>query len=47
MKILSVESDKDSIDYKLKKDLLIPCWIYKVPIETSRENKLNVVFENF
>lgn len=45
MKILSVESDKDSIDYKLKKDLLIPCWIYKVPIETSRENKLNFLEE--
>lgn len=41
MKILSMESDEDGIEYSLKKDLLIPCWIYKVPIETLRGKKLN------
>ena len=41
MKILSMESDENGIEYSLKKDLLIPCWIYKVPIETLRGEKLN------
>ncbi len=45
MKILSIESYEDSIEYSLKKDLLIPCWIYKVPIETSRGKKLNFLEE--
>lgn len=45
MKILSMESNEDGIEYSLKKDLLIPCWIYKVSIETSRGKKLNFLEE--
>jgi len=45
MKILSMESYENGIEYSLKKDLLIPCWIYKVPIETSRGKKLNFLEE--
>jgi hypothetical protein len=40
-----MESYQDNIEYSLKKDLLIPCWIYKVSIETSREKKLNFLEE--
>lgn len=45
MKILTIEPYQGSIEYSLKKDLLIPCWIYKIPIETSRGKKMNFLEE--
>ncbi len=44
MKIISKEAhNKNEIEYILKKDLLIPCWVYKIPIETSKNNDLNFI----
>jgi len=45
MKIISKEKFHSDIDYILKKDLLIPCFVYKVPIEISRDKKLNFIEE--
>ena len=46
MKIISQENyNKNEIEYSLKKDLLIPCFVYKIPIETSRNKNLNFIEE--
>jgi len=46
MKIISQENyNKNEIEYSLKKDLLIPCFVYKIPIETSRNKDLNFIEE--
>jgi len=45
VKILSLETNKHGINYSIKKDLLIPCRLYKVSIETPREKKLNFLEE--
>ena len=45
MKILSIEPWENKIDYNVKKDLLIPCWLYKVPIDTSRDRDINFLEE--
>ena len=45
MKILSIENYQDTMEYSVKKDLLIPCWIYKVSIETSRSKQFNFLEE--
>jgi len=43
MKIISRESPNSDVDFSLKKDLLIPCFMYKVPIETSKNKDLNFI----
>lgn len=43
MKILSIENKKNFIDFELKKDILIPCWIYKIPIKTKKGKQLNFI----
>jgi hypothetical protein len=43
MKILTKEARKDAIDFALKKDILIPCWLYKVPIKTKKNAQLNFI----
>lgn len=45
MKILSVEKPRDSIEYALKQDLLVPCWIYKVAITSKKNQQLNFLEE--
>ncbi len=45
MKIISQEEFHSDIDHILRKDLLIPCFVYKIPIETSRDKKLNFIEE--
>jgi hypothetical protein len=45
MKIISKEKFHSDIDYILKKDLLIPCFVYKIPIEISRDKELNFIEE--
>ncbi|WP_418186559.1 hypothetical protein [Aliarcobacter lanthieri] len=45
MKIISKEIYKDNKEYKLKKDLLLPCFMYKIPIEISRYRTLNFIEE--
>ncbi len=45
MKILSLESNNDTFEYLLKKDILIPCWLYKIVIETSKKRELNFIEE--
>jgi len=46
MKIISQENyNKNEIEYSLKKDLLIPCFVYRIPIETSRNKDLNFIEE--
>lgn len=43
MKILSIESNKNNIEYALKKDILIPCWVYNVPIKVKKGGQLNFI----
>ncbi|MEL0649926.1 hypothetical protein V6246_00745 [Algibacter sp. TI.3.09] len=44
MKIISLEKfDKNEVVYALKKDLLIACYTYQIPIETSRNKELNFI----
>jgi len=46
MKIITKEPyNKNEIEYSLKKDLLIPCFVYKIPIETSKNKSLNFIEE--
>ena len=45
MKIFSVEKPEESIEYSLKQDLLIPCWIYKVAITSKKNQHLNFLEE--
>jgi len=46
MKIISQENyNKNEIEYSLKKDLLIPCFVYRIPIEISRNKDLNFIEE--
>jgi len=45
MKIISKESHHSNIEHILKKDLLIPCFVYKVPIEVSKNRTLNFIEE--
>lgn len=43
MKIISVEAYNSNIEHSLRKDLLIPCFMYKIPVETSKNNDLNFI----
>jgi len=46
MKIISQEEySKNEINYSLKKDLLVPCFMYKIPIETSKNKEFNFIEE--
>lgn len=46
MKIISQEKyNKNEIEYSLKKNLLIPCFMYIIPIETPRNKNLNFIEE--
>ena len=45
MKIISKEIHKNNKEYMLKKDLLLPCFMYKIPIEISRHRTLNFIEE--
>ena len=45
MKIISKENYNSDIEYILKKDLLIPCFVYKIPIEVSKDRALNFIEE--
>jgi hypothetical protein len=45
MKIISKEEYDSNIKYILKKDLLIPCFVYKIPIEVQRNRNLNFIEE--
>ena len=45
MKIISKEIHKKNKEYMLKKDLLLPCFMYKIPIEISRHRTLNFIEE--
>ena len=45
MKIISKESHHSNIEHILKKDLLIPCFVYKIPIEVSKNRALNFIEE--
>jgi len=44
MKIISQEYYPYNVNY-ITKDLLIPCYVYKIPIEIDREKKLNFIEE--
>lgn len=43
MKILSLEDKKDNIQFSLKSDILIPCWVYKVPIKVKKGSQINFI----
>lgn len=43
MKILSIEQNNDSIQYSLKRDMLVPCWVYSVPIKVKKGSQLNFI----
>jgi len=43
MKIISIEDWRDCIEYSCKKELLIPCFVYKIPIEVAKNKKLNFI----
>lgn len=43
MKILSIEQNNDSIQYSLKRDILVPCWVYSVPIKVKKGSQLNFI----
>ena len=45
MKIISKERNHSNIAHILKKDLLIPCFVYKIPIEVSKDRALNFIEE--
>ncbi|MFY4758171.1 hypothetical protein [Aliarcobacter butzleri] len=45
MKIISKKSIHGNIEHILKKDLLIPCFVYKIPIEISKNRTLNFIEE--
>lgn len=45
MKIISKENNHSNIECILKKDLLIPCFLYKIPIEVSKNRTLNFIEE--
>ena len=45
MKIISKENLQGNIEHILKKDLLIPCFVYKIPIEVSKNRTLNFIEE--
>ena len=45
MKIISKENNHSNIEHILKKDLLIPCFVYKIPIEISKNRTLNFIEE--
>ncbi|MCG3701567.1 hypothetical protein L5F41_05590 [Aliarcobacter butzleri] len=45
MKIISKEKNHSDIEHILKKDLLIPCFVYKIPIEISKNRTLNFIEE--
>lgn len=45
MKIISKEKNHSNIEHILKKDLLIPCFVYKIPIEISKNRTLNFIEE--
>lgn len=45
MKIISKENHYSNIEHILKKDLLIPCFVYKIPIEVSKNRNLNFIEE--
>ncbi len=45
MKIISKESHHSNIEHILEKDLLIPCFVYKIPIEVSKNRALNFIEE--
>jgi len=45
LKIISKERNHSNIEYILKKDLLIPCFVYKIPIEVSKNRTLNFIEE--
>jgi len=45
MKIISEEKYNSNIEHSLRKDILTPCFMYKIPIEKSRENRLNFIEE--
>jgi len=45
VKIISQESYHSNIEYILKKDLLIPSFVYKIPIEVSKNKTLNFIEE--
>lgn len=41
MKIISKKVNNVNIEYALKKDILIPCWVYNVPIKVNKSGQLN------
>ena len=43
MKIISNKIDNYNIEYALKKDILIPCWVYTVPIKVKKSGQLNFI----
>lgn len=45
MRIISKEKNHSNIKHILKKDLLIPCFVYKIPIEISKNRTLNFIEE--
>ncbi len=45
MKIISKENYHSNIEDILKKDLLVPCFVYKIPIEVSKNRTLNFIEE--
>lgn len=45
MKIISKKSTHGNIEHILKKDLVIPCFVYKIPIEISKNRTLNFIEE--
>ena len=45
MKIISKENNHSNVENILKKDLLIPCFVYKIPIEVSKNRTLNFIEE--
>lgn len=43
MKILSIEKNIDNIEYALRKHILIPCWVYNIPIKVKKNGQLNFI----
>jgi hypothetical protein len=44
MKIISLEKfDKNEVEYAYKKHLLIPCYVYQIPIEITKNKDLNFI----
>jgi len=43
MNVISVENTNVNIEDSIKKDILIPCWVYKVPIVAKKNSELNFI----